>query len=55
MQKSTPSKKGNFNCVIPKYSEENSNPSPDCNENPFLKKKIVMESGKKLLINKKVR
>jgi hypothetical protein len=23
--------------------------SPDCNENPFLKKKIVMKSGKKLL------
>jgi len=24
--------------------------SPDCSENPFLKKKIVTESGKKLLI-----
>jgi hypothetical protein len=23
--------------------------SPDCNENPFLKKKIAMKSGKKLL------
>jgi hypothetical protein len=31
------------------FEMEDRKPSPDCSENPFLKKKIVMESGKKLL------
>ncbi len=30
--------------------EDDKNPSPDCSENPFLQKKIAMESGKKLQI-----
>ncbi len=31
-------------------SNSNKYLSPDCSENPFLKKKIATESGKKLLI-----
>jgi len=29
-------------------------PSPDCSGNPFLKKKIAAESGKKLLISEEL-
>jgi hypothetical protein len=37
---------------ISNFQIDNCFPSPDCNENPFLQKKIVMESGIKLQIKK---